>query len=140
MADQQYPEPTVRAFIFNAKGELLLLQSHKWPGRYVIPGGHVELGERLEQAVVRESKEETGLDVYDVAFINFQEFIYDPAFWKPRHFIFFDFACKTDGAEVCLNDEAQGYIWVELRQALSLALDTYTRRSIEVYLVRFSQV
>jgi nucleoside triphosphatase len=93
-----------------------------------------------EQAVIRESKEETGLDVYDVVFINFQEFIYDPAFWKPRHFIFFDFACKTDGAEVCLNDEAQGYIWVEPRQSLSLALDTYTRRSIETYLKRFSQV
>jgi len=124
MTDQQYPEPTVGAFIFNAKGELLLLQSHKWPGKYVVPGGHVELGERLEQAVIRESKEETGLDVYDVTFINFQEFIYDPAFWKPRHFIFFDFACKTDGAEVRLNDEAQGYIWVEPRKALSLVLDT----------------
>jgi nucleoside triphosphatase len=140
MADQQYPEPTVGAFIFNAEGELLLLQSHKWPGKYVVPGGHVELGERLEQAVIRESKEETGLDVHDVVFINFQEFIYDPAFWKPRHFIFFDFACKTDGAEVSLNDEAQGYIWIEPRQALSLALDTYTRRSLEAYLKRFSWV
>jgi nucleoside triphosphatase len=140
MADQQYPEPTVVAFIFNVKGELLLLQSHKWPGRYVIPGGHVELGERLEQAVIRESKEETGLDVYDIGFINFQEFIYDPAFWKPRHFIFFDFACKTDEAEVRLNDEAQGYIWVEPRKALSLALDTYTRSSLEAYLKRFSHV
>ena len=134
MTDQQYPEPTVGAFIFNAKGELLLLQSHKWPGRYVVPGGHVELGERLEQAVIRESKEETGLDVYAVAFINFQEFIYDPAFWKPRHFIFFDFACKTDGTQVSLNDEAEGYIWVEPRQALGLELDTYTRRSVEAYL------
>jgi nucleoside triphosphatase len=139
MADQQYPEPTVGAFIFNPKGELLLLQSHKWPGKYVVPGGHVELGERLEQAVIRESKEETGLDVYDVVFINFQEFIYDPAFWKPRHFIFFDFACKTDSTQVRLNDEAQGYIWVEPRQALSLALDTYTRRSIELYLKGFSK-
>ena len=138
--DQQYPEPTVGAFIFNAKGELLLLQSNKWPGKYVVPGGHVELGERLEQAVIRESKEETGLDVHDVVFINLQEFIYDPAFWKPRHFIFFDFACKTDGAEVRLNDEAQGYIWIEPRQALSLALDAYTRRSIEVYINKFSQV
>jgi hypothetical protein len=38
---------------------------------------------------------------------------------------------------VRLNDEAQVYIWVEPRQALSLALDTYTRRSIEVYLEDF---
>ncbi|MFZ5879572.1 MAG: NUDIX domain-containing protein, partial [Chloroflexota bacterium] len=92
MADQIFPAPTVGVFIFNSNGELLLLQSHKWPGRSVVPGGHVELGETLKQAVLREAKEETGLDVYDLEFICFQECIYDPAFWKPRHFIFFDYA------------------------------------------------
>jgi len=134
MPDQIFPEPTVGAFIFNAQGELLLLQSHKWPGRYVVPGGHVELGERLEEAVVREAKEETGLDIHDIEFINFQQFIYDPAFWKKRHFIFFDFACKTDSTSVQLNDEAQAFVWVEPRQALTMELDTYTRRSVEEYL------
>jgi len=134
MPDQIFPEPTVGAFIFNAQGELLLLQSHKWPGRYVVPGGHVELGERLEEAVVREAREETGLDIHDIEFINFQQFIYDPAFWKKRHFIFFDFACKTNITEVQLNDEAEGFVWVEPHQALTMELDTYTRRSVEEYL------
>ena len=134
MADQQFPEPTVGVFIFNSQGELLLLQSHKWPGVFVIPGGHVELGERIEEAAVREAKEETGLDIYDLEFINFQEFIYDPAFWKQRHFIFFDYAAKTDSMSVVLNDEAQEYVWIEPREALTLSLDTYTRFSIETYL------
>lgn len=134
MPDQIFPEPTVGAFIFNAEGEILLLQSHKWPGRYVVPGGHVELGERLEEAVARETKEETGLDVHSIEFINFQQFIYDPAFWKKRHFIFFDFACQTDGNKVQLNDEAQAYVWVEPRRALTMELDTYTRRSVEEWL------
>lgn len=134
MPDQIFPEPTVGAFIFNAKGELLLLQSHKWPGWYVVPGGHVELGERLEEALAREAKEETGLDIRDIEFINFQQFIYDPAFWKKRHFIFFDFACKAENTEVQLNDEAEGYVWVEPRHALTMELDTYTRRSVEEYL------
>ena len=84
--------------------------------------------------MAREAKEETGLGVYDAEFINFQQFIYDPAFWKKRHFIFFDFACKTDSTDVQLNDEAEGYIWVEPRQALTMELDTYTRRSVEEYL------
>jgi nucleoside triphosphatase len=136
MAEQLFPEPTVGAFIFNQAGELLLLKSHKWPGKYVIPGGHVELGERLEDAVVRETKEETGLDVYDIEFINFQQFIYDPSFWKPRHFIFFDYACKTDSTEVQLNDEAQEHIWVPLDAAIKLPLDVYTRTSIEILLNR----
>ena len=138
MPDQIFPEPTVGAFIFNAKGEILLLQSHKWPGRYVVPGGHVELGERLEEAVVREAKEETGLDIHDIEFINFQQFIYDPAFWKQRHFIFFDFACKTDSVAVQLNDEAEGFVWVEPRHTLTQELDTYTRRSVEEYLKKRS--
>ena len=134
MAEQHFPEPTVGVFIFNQEGKLLLLQSHKWPDAYVVPGGHVELGERLEEAAIREAKEETGLDIYDLEFINFQEFIYDPAFWKQRHFIFFDFIAKTDNTEVVLNNEAQEYIWVNSKEALGLALDTYTRFSIEAYL------
>jgi nucleoside triphosphatase len=134
MAKQQFPEPTVGIFIFNQRGELLLLQSHKWPGAFVVPGGHVELGERLEETAVREAKEETGLDIYDLEFINFQQFIYDPAFWKQRHFIFFDYAAKTDSIDVVLNDEAQAYIWIEPKEALELELDSYTRTSIEAYL------
>lgn len=136
MSEQQFPEPTVGIFIFNPNGEILLLESHKWPGAYVVPGGHVELGERLEETAVREAKEETGLDVYDLEFINFQQFIYDPAFWKHRHFIFFDFAAKTDSTEVVLNDEAQEHIWVQPEAALELSLDGYTRKSIEIYLDR----
>ena len=140
MTEQKFPEPTVGVFIFNQRGELLLLQSHKWPGAYVVPGGHVELGERLEEAAVREAKEETGLDVYDLEFINFQQFIYDPAFWKQRHFIFFDFAAKTDSTNVALNDEAQTHIWVESNRALNLELDSYTRTSIETYLKKIGRV
>ena len=131
MADQIFPEPTVGVFIFNQSDDLLLLKSHKWPGRYVVPGGHVELGERIEETVVRETKEETGLDIYNIEFILFQEFIYDPSFWKKKHFVFFDYACKTDSMDVQLNDEAEEYIWVSLEAAVDLPLDSYTRKSID---------
>ena len=134
MAEQIFPEPTVGVFIFNSTGKLLLLKSHKWPGKYVVPGGHVELGERIEEAAAREAKEETGLDISDLEFINFQQFIYDPSFWKPRHFIFFDYACKTESTDVRLNDEAEEHIWVRLEAAVQLPLDTYTRTSVEILL------
>jgi nucleoside triphosphatase len=134
MSEQTYPEPTVGILIVNPKGELLLLQSHKWPGRYVVPGGHVELGERIEQTVIREAKEETGLDVRDPRFLCWQEFVYDQSFWKRRHFLFFDYTCRTESTEVRLNDEAESYLWIKPEKALELPIDSYTRVSILEYL------
>ncbi|ADL12770.1 NUDIX hydrolase [Acetohalobium arabaticum DSM 5501] len=56
----KYPEPTVGAVIFNPDDEILLCKSNKWDNKYVIPGGHIELGERMEKALIREIKEEKG--------------------------------------------------------------------------------
>ena len=134
MPKQQYPEPTVGALIFNPEDKLFLMRSHKWRDMYVIPGGHVELGERMEDALRREIKEETGLAIYDITFLAFQEFIHDEAFWKRRHFIFFDYACRTDSSDVRLNDEAQEYVWVTVEEALQLPVEPYTRVLIEAYL------
>ena len=134
MSEQAYPEPTVRILIFNPRRELLLLKSHKWPGRYVVPGGHVELGERIEQTVIREAKEETGLDVRNLRFLCWQEFIHDPSFWKRRHFLFFDYACQAESTEVRLNDEAEDHMWIEPEKALELPIDSYTRVSLLEYL------
>lgn len=133
MAEQRFPEPTVGALIFNREDKVLLVKSDKWHGKYVVPGGHIELGERMEESLLREIEEETGLDVYDVRLALVQEFIYDEAFHKRRHFIFFDFVCRTDAAEddVVLNFEAQAYTWVTLEKALEMPIDTYTRRLIE---------
>lgn len=134
MAKQQYPEPTVGTLIFNPEGKILLIKSHKWKNKYTVPGGHVELGEKLKEALKREIKEETGLNIYDIKFICFHEFIYSPEFWKKRHFIFFDFSCKTDSNKVTLNNEVEDYIWVRVEDSLKLNIDSYTRKTIEKYI------
>ena len=131
MAKQRYPEPTVGALIFDPDGKLFSMKTHKWRGKYVVPGGHIELGEKMEDTVIREVKEETGLDIYDIRFLCFQEFIYDDLFWKRRHYLFFDFVCKTDSVDVKLNHEAQEYIWLEPWQALKLPIDSYTVVAIQ---------
>jgi nucleoside triphosphatase len=131
---QHYPEPTVGALIFDPQGRLFLMKSHKWAGRYVVLGGHVELGETLEAALRREVAEETGLAIHDIRFVCMQEFIYDAAFWQPRHFIFFDYACRADQTEVRLNDEAEEYVWVPVDEALRLPIEPYTEKAIRAYL------
>ncbi len=133
MPEQTYPEPTVGALIFNQEGKLFLMKSHKWHGKYVLPGGHIEVGESMEDALKRETKEETGLEVYDIEYVGFLEFINDDAFWKKRHFIFFDFACKTKTKNAVLNDEGQEYVWVTLTEALKLPVEPYSRKTIERY-------
>jgi nucleoside triphosphatase len=131
---QQYPEPTVGAMILDPQGKLFLMRSHKWRDQYVIPGGHIEVGESIEQALRREIKEETGLDIDHIEFIGFQEFILDDAFWEKRHFIFFDYACTTESIQVTLNDEAQEYAWVPLAEALNWPIEPYTRSTIQRYI------
>jgi nucleoside triphosphatase len=131
---QRFPEPTVGALILNQADKVFLMQSHKWHDQYVVPGGHIELGETMEDALRREIMEETGLPIRDIEFVALQEFIYDEAFHKKdQHFIFIDFVCHTDAGEgeVVLNEEAEEYIWASMDEALALPLEPYTRRLIE---------
>lgn len=140
MADQRFPEPTVGALIFNAEGKLFLMKSHKWHEAYVIPGGHIELGETAEEALLREIKEETALDIWDIEFLCIQEFICDKAFWKTRHFIFLDYACRTDSTDVVLNSEGHDHIWVTLDETKDLDIDSYTRNAISKYLEKHGKM
>jgi nucleoside triphosphatase len=130
---QQYPEPTVGALIFNPEGRLLLVKTHKWKGKYTIPGGHVEMGESLQDALKREIQEETSLELIRADFLCFQEFIYDDSFYEKRHFIFFDFICQVKDGKVQLNSEAQEYIWVDLNEVFSYPIDDYLRFALEQY-------
>jgi ADP-ribose pyrophosphatase YjhB (NUDIX family) len=128
--DQKYPLVTVGALIFSSPEKFLLVKSHKWNGLYTLPGGKVDLGETCEKAVIREIKEETGLDVVNVRFVFWQESIFSEQFWKKAHFVMHDyFADLRPGVQeedVVLNDEAQEFVWVTLAEAKKLHLTNET--------------
>lgn len=130
---QRYPEPTVGALIFNDKGELLLIRGKKFKDRYVIPGGHIELGETMEAALVREVKEETGLELAEYQILGLQEALFPEAYPEPRHFIYIDFCCRAKPGPVVLNEESREYLWVTPEAALALPLEAYTRGLIQEY-------
>lgn len=127
--DQVFPEPTVGGLIQKEDGLVLLCNSHKWPGLYTVPGGHVELGETCEEALVREIKEEVGLDIKVKELLSIQQVIYPREFWKRAHFIFFDYLCTMEGNQIPKVDsnEIQDTIWVSPEDALKLNIDRYLK-------------
>lgn len=126
-----YPEPAVSAIIFNPDNKILLCKSHKWSNKYVIPGGHIELGEKMEQALKREILEETGLEIYDIKLISLKDSIYNNSFHEKKHYIFIDYICKTDSYHVVLNDEAQEYEWVDLEDIDKYELGGFLKQLFE---------
>jgi len=129
---QVFPEPTVGGLVQREDGLVLLCSSHKWPGFYTVPGGHVELGETCEEALVREIKEEVGLEIQVLDLISIQQVIYPREFWKRAHFIFFDYLCSIKGnpTPVVDSNEIQSTIWVRPQDALKLNIDRYLKHFI----------
>jgi len=116
------------------------MKSHKWNNKYVMPGGHIELGEKIIDALKREIKEETNLDIHNIKFLSCSDFIFDKRFWKKKHFVFHDFVCQTDSGKVKLNGEAQEYVWVSIEEAENLDIEPYTKRAIQDYKKRKGKI
>ena len=130
---QVFPEPTVGALIRNEEGRVLLCDSHKWPGIYTVPGGHVELGETCEEALVRECREEVGLEIEVQELLSIQQVIRPKEFFRSdAHFIFFDYLATAPGNQEARVDanEIQRVMWVDPKEALDLKIDRYLRHFI----------
>ena len=111
------------------------MRSSKWNDKYTVPGGHIELGERAEDTIRREVKEETCLDVEVERLLLVQQAIYPRFYHKHEHFVFMDYLCRAKGTNVKLDGkELQHYVWVNPREALKLDIEQYTRKFVTKYL------
>jgi len=133
LAERRQPIVTVGALIFNPRGECLMVRTPKWNRSWGIPGGKVRYGERMEAALAREIREETGLEVRDIRFVLAQDCIESPEFYRPEHFLLLNFSCQTDGTAVRLNEELEDFRWLSPADALKLPLNKPTRILLEEY-------
>ena len=123
------PTVTVGALIFDSQGQVLLVRTHKWSDLWGIPGGKIKWGEPSEEALGREIKEETDLDVGDTEFVMVQDCIHSKEFYRDAHFILLNYTCRCAGEPVVkLNEEARDFRWVSLGEAMRMPINEPTRR------------
>ena len=108
------PYLAVSAAIFRAERVLIVRRSvPPMQGIYTLPGGGVELGETLEQAVMREVREETGLAIEPLSLAGFRQVITRDAEGKiERHFVILPFAARYLAGEISLNAELAEAKWL----------------------------
>ena len=112
-------------------GKILLIKrrSNVFAGTWVFPGGMVEYGETVEQAVVREAKEETGLDIEIIRLIG----VYSDPKRDPRfHSVGISFLCRVKGGNLLKeSDESTEARYFSLEEARKLDLGFDHRKILE---------
>ena len=114
------PETCVGAIVQHNGCLLLIQRGHgSATGRWSVPGGRVEFGETLADAVEREVREETGLDVACGDHVGFVELI-EP----DHHYVIHDFTAEVVGLPTPLvaADDAADAAWVPLDEISTVDL------------------
>ena len=112
------PVVGVGAIILN-EGKILLEKRKNAPGKgkWTVPGGLVELGERIEQAVIREVKEETGLDVYEPRLVDIVDHIsLDEKGAVKYHFVIIDYLVTVKCGKPKAASDAEALKWVPFNE------------------------
>ena len=128
------PVVAVGAVIWNEKNEIVLIRRGKPPrkGEWSIPGGRVEWGETLKEAIAREVFEETGLTIEIVAPIETLDSISrDESGAVVRHYVLADFSARAKGGELKAASDAEAARWVPFDRLEDYRLWRETRRIIE---------
>lgn len=100
-------------------GCVLLIERGRPPqqGYWSLPGGVVEVGERLEEALRREVREETGLLVRPVTVVEIFERILRDSEGRPEyHYVLIDYLCEVTGGEARAADDARRLEWVSRQE------------------------
>ena len=115
---------------------VLLVQRGHEPalGQWSIPGGLIDVGETLREAVIREVREETGLEVEPIELIELLDRIHRQDGRVRYHYVIADYLCRVAGGTLGAGSDAAAVRWAERSEWNShsaLRLDPITTRVIE---------
>ncbi|MFW6219462.1 MAG: NUDIX hydrolase [bacterium] len=113
--NEEYDDLVSLGYIFNKNNEILLLKRHLedfwYPNHWGLVGGHINKKESIIEGLLREIKEETGLNCNKVKFL-FQE--------RYNTKVMFMFICVVDNNDVKLSNEHSDYGWFKLSKIKDL--------------------
>ena len=122
-ARRQYPDAPlvgVAAAVFDAQGRVLLVQRGRPPraGSWGLPGGLLDLGERLADGARREVREETGVDIAIGGIAGvFEPITLDAEGRIEYHYVVVDFWATHLTGEPAAMDDAAAVAWVDMSGA-----------------------
>ncbi len=129
-----------KAFIFYKNRVLLLRESSKYEdgsneGKYDVPGGRIEPGQRFDESLLREIREETGLDVEigKPFFVNEWRPVVNGEEWQ---IVGTFFECFTDDNEVRLSKDHDKYVWIEPKDFENYDLNENLYDTFQAYLTK----
>jgi len=133
---REYPEHPVVGVggVVVRDGKALIVKRAHEPrkGEWSLPGGLLELGESLQDAVRREIKEETALDVTVGPIIETFDRVHRDDHGRIRyHFVIVDFVCWPNGGEAMPGSDADGVAWVSVAEIDDYRVNAHAKAVIE---------
>src|SRR5215469_1108034 len=132
---REYPERPIVAVggVVIHDSRVLLIRRGQPPleGRWSIPGGILEIGERIAEGIERELREETGVRVRVLDLIEiYEKVLRDKQNEAKYHFVILDYACEFVEGTARAGGDVTEAAWVREEQLDSLALTTAAKRVI----------
>jgi ADP-ribose pyrophosphatase YjhB (NUDIX family) len=140
--DRRYPRrPILGVGALILEGDsILLVQRGKAPllGYWSLPGGAVETGERLAEAIAREVLEETALTVEVGAMVEiFERLMPDADGGTEYHYVLLDYLCRVVGGTPAPGDDSSAVAWVKRQDLHTLPITPGTLEVIERVFERY---
>jgi ADP-ribose pyrophosphatase YjhB (NUDIX family) len=127
---------TAAGVVVKENKNILMVRTHR--GGWVFPGGQVEVGENLIQAVTREIKEESNIDItvgklFAVSSNTGTYEGYNGYGMVPTK-VMFDFICRYEGGELSVSEETSDSAWIPKEKVMAMITAPAIKARFQAYL------
>jgi ADP-ribose pyrophosphatase YjhB (NUDIX family) len=132
-----YPVPAVRAIIENDNGQVMILRRDNTKagfGCWCLPGGKIEYGQAVEEALAKELLEELSVELVSSRFLFYQDSM--PVTPGGDHYINFYFQCLVGGIPT-LNEEHSAVSWIGFSDVNDYDIVFRNDEAIHQYFTRY---